>query len=65
MLHEIQMDLVFINLIMKCISSNSHNVLWNGCKTKGFRPRRGLRQGDPLSSLQFCPVHEEVNPYHL
>lgn len=37
------------SLIMHRISSTSISLLWNGCATPRFIPKRGLKQGDPLS----------------
>lgn len=40
----------FIKLVMFCVSTTTLSVMWNGgANTDALRPRRGLRQGDPLS----------------
>ena len=39
-----------IELIMNCVQASAMQVLWNGEKTTPFKPTRGIRQGDPLSS---------------
>lgn len=39
----------FISLVMKCISSVSMQVLFNGQASEAFEPSRGVRQGDSLS----------------
>lgn len=43
---------------MGCISSVSYVIMINGSPTKSFRARKGLRQGDPLSSFLFALTME-------
>lgn len=43
----------FINLIMRCVTSTSMGIRFNGCISQNFKPSRILRQGNPLSPLNF------------
>ena len=46
---------------MKCISTPSLNVLWNGNRIEEFNPSRGVRQGDPLSLFIFVLSIEKLS----
>ena len=43
----------FIKIVMVCITSTQYYLLVNGSPSDIFAPKRGLRQGDPMSPLLF------------
>lgn len=49
-----------ICIIMLCVSTSTLQVMWNGGFTKEFKPSRGIRQEDPISSYLFILTMEKL-----
>ncbi|CAL1383611.1 unnamed protein product [Linum trigynum] len=60
-LKDVRLPNSFISMIMKCVSSTSFQVLWNGSETESFKPSHGLRQGCPLSPYLFTLCMERLS----
>ena len=59
-LKDVGIPIKMLSVIMRCISSSSVRLLWNGQPTDEFLPSRGIRQGNPLSPYIFVLCMERL-----
>jgi hypothetical protein len=49
---------LWVDMVMRLISTVSFSVLFNGERLESFPPTRGIRQGDPISPYLFLLAAE-------
>lgn len=62
MMSKMGCGLLWVRWISKCLSTTTAFVLINGSLTDEIQMKRGLHQGDPLSTFLFLIAVEELHP---
>ena len=52
---------LWVDMVMRLISTVSFSVLFNGERLESFQPTRGIRQGDPISPYLFLLAAEGLS----
>lgn len=59
-LREMGIPKKLIMLIRMTLQVTKNKIMWNGNKSENFETRKGLRQGDPMSTVLFNLVLEKI-----
>lgn len=60
-LQEVGLNDHWVENIMKCVRTPNLAILWNGNQLDWIKPRRGIRQGDPMSPYLFVLCMEKLS----